>query len=52
MQPVRVKTGVTDFTFTALMEGELQPGDKVVIGQTLRAGRQQSPLGPGGMRRF
>ncbi|MGH9862354.1 MAG: efflux RND transporter periplasmic adaptor subunit [Candidatus Acidiferrales bacterium] len=52
LQPVRVKTGVTDFTFTALVEGELRPGDKVVIGQTFSARRQQSPLGPGGMRRF
>jgi HlyD family secretion protein len=36
LQPVRVKTGLTDFTFTALLEGDLKPGDKVVIGQTLK----------------
>ena len=36
LQPLRVKTGLTDFTFTALLEGELKPGDKVIIGQTLK----------------
>ena len=34
LQPVRVKTGLTDFTFTAMMAGELKPGDKLVIAQT------------------
>ncbi len=48
---IRGGTGLV-FTFTALVHGELRAGDKVIIGQTLRAGRQQSPLGPGGMRRF
>lgn len=41
LQPVRVRTGVTDFTFTVLLEGELQPGDKLVIGQT-SSGSQSS----------
>lgn len=51
LQPVRVKTGLTDFTFTALLEGDLKPGDNLVIGQTLRRGQQSGlPVG-GGMRR-
>lgn len=44
LQPVRVKTGLTDFTFTAMLEGDLQPGDKLVIGQVVK-GRSRSPLG-------
>ena len=42
LRPVRVRLGVTDFAFTALLEGEVQPGDKVVIGQTSTQSR--SPL--------
>ncbi|MBI2955914.1 MAG: efflux RND transporter periplasmic adaptor subunit [Acidobacteria bacterium] len=34
LQPVRVKTGLTDYTFTAMLEGSLKPGDRLVIGQT------------------
>lgn len=49
LQPVRVKTGVTDFTVTALLEGEIQPGDKLVIGQTMSGRSASSPVG--GMRR-
>jgi HlyD family secretion protein len=44
--PVRVKTGLTDFTYTALVEGDLKPGDKLVIGQTLT----QRPATAGGGR--
>ena len=51
LQPVRVKTGLTDFTFTAMMAGELKPGDKLIIAQTggTRTTGQQ-PFGRGGMR--
>jgi len=51
LQPIRVKTGLTDFTFTAMMAGELKPGDKLVIAQTggTRTTGQQ-PFGRGGMR--
>ncbi len=61
LQPVRVKLGVTDFTFTAMKEGTLKPGDDLVIGQTSKnttaqqapgARPGQGPMGPGGMRRF
>lgn len=55
LQPVRVKTGITDYTYTALLEGELKAGEKLVIGQTSRQ-RPQMPGGLGGVpgmpRRF
>lgn len=44
LQPVRVKTGLTDFTYTAMLEGDLQPGDKLVIGEVVK-GRSRSPFG-------
>jgi HlyD family secretion protein len=34
LQPVQVSLGVTDFTFTALVSGDLNPGDDLVIGQS------------------
>lgn len=43
LQPVRVRKGVTDFAFTAMLEGELKAGDKLVIGQT--ASRSEPSLG-------
>ncbi len=53
LQPMRVKLGVTDFTFTAMKEGSLKPGDDLVIGQTSKgngatqqSGGQQRPGGP------
>jgi len=49
LQPVRLKAGVTDFTFTAVLEGELEPGDQLIIGQTVE--REPSALGRM-MRRF
>ncbi len=59
LQPVRVKLGVTDFTFTAMKEGQLKPGDELVIGQTSKnnaaqqpGGQQRPPMGgPGGFQR-
>jgi hypothetical protein len=48
LQPVRVKTGITDYTFTAMLEGEHKPGEKLLIGQTSRQ-RQQMPGGMGRM---
>jgi HlyD family secretion protein len=52
LQPVRVKTGLTDFTFTAMMAGELKPGDKLVIAQTGGSRTGQQPFGGRGMMRF
>ena len=34
LEPVQVSLGVTDFTFTALVSGSLNPGDDLVIGQS------------------
>ncbi len=61
LQPVRVKLGVTDFTFTAMKEGNLKPGDDLVIGQSTKSNaaqqggsQQRGPTpgqGPGGLPR-
>jgi HlyD family secretion protein len=67
LQPVRVKIGVTDFTFTELKAEEgkepaLKAGDEVIIGQSLSRNRPQQqpggmqqrpggPMGPGGLPR-
>ena len=34
LEPVQVTLGVTDFTFTALVNGNVNPGDDLVIGQS------------------
>jgi HlyD family secretion protein len=34
LEPVQVTLGVTDFTFTALVGGNMNPGDDLVIGQS------------------
>lgn len=60
LQPVQVRLGVTDFTFTAMVRGDLKPGDELIIGQATATTAQtqaRSPLGaPGGaagaQRRF
>ena len=57
LQPMRVRLGVTDFTFTQMLAGDLQPADELVIGQTssrsssqLPGPQQRSPMmGPRGM---
>jgi len=48
LQPVRVKLGVTDFTFTAMEEGSLNVSDELVIGQTSK--NSSSAQAPGGSR--
>lgn len=53
LEPVRVKLGVTDFTFTAMKEGTLKAGDELVIAQSSKNSTAQSqpgarPGGPGG----
>jgi HlyD family secretion protein len=61
LEPVQVRLGVTDFTFTAMLSGSLKPGDDLVIGQataTAAKSTAASPLGgagggpPGVQRRF
>jgi len=34
LQPVQVRTGLTDHTFTALTAGDIRPGDELVTGAT------------------
>ncbi len=55
LQPERVRQGVTDFTFTAMEQGDLKVGDELVIGEVSAANSaaqaaQATPLGPGGGR--
>ena len=65
LEPVQVRIGVTDFTFTEMRSGKLNPGDDLIIGQSTNkttaqsqahspiGGPTSSPGGPtGGMRRF
>jgi HlyD family secretion protein len=60
LEPIQVGLGVTDFTFTAMMSGKLNPGDNLVIGQstskTTAQAQTRSPVGgqggPGVPRRF
>jgi HlyD family secretion protein len=62
LEPIQVGLGVTDFTFTAMTSGKLNPGDELVIGQsttknTAAQAQARSPVGgpggpAGGPRRF
>lgn len=55
LQPVRIKIGLTDYTFTALVDGELQDGDELVIGQSMESGqssRDRERMRRRMMRRF
>jgi HlyD family secretion protein len=62
LEPVQVSLGVTDFTFTALVSGNLNPGDELVIGQSTNKSsatqaQARNPVtgaggGPGVPRRF
>ncbi|HLL54883.1 MAG TPA: efflux RND transporter periplasmic adaptor subunit, partial [Myxococcaceae bacterium] len=45
--PVRVKVGLSDGSFTELMEGELREGDEVITDAT--GSEQPRPSAPGGM---
>ncbi len=46
LQPMRVKLGVTDFTFTAMERGDLKAGDDLVIGQTAGKNSSAQPSNP------
>lgn len=56
--PVKVRTGITDYSFTQLIEGDLKDGEQLVTGQetTSNSSSAQSPMGgprmggPGGRR--
>jgi HlyD family secretion protein len=48
LEPVQVSLGVTDFTFTALLSGNVNPGDDLVIGQSASktsTAQTRSPVG-------
>ncbi len=59
LQPVRIKLGVTDFTFTAMEQGDLKPSDDLVIAAASKSNQaqtstpqQRGPMsGPGGLPR-
>ena len=57
LEPVRIKTGITDHTTTAvnqMLKGELKEGEELVIGSSARpqaATRAAAPGGGGGPRR-
>lgn len=53
LEPVAVKIGITDYSFSQLMDGKLEKGDTVVTGQMLASseGSQGSPLQPQRLRR-
>ena len=53
LEPVRIKTGITDHTNTELLQtlnGNLKPGDALITGVAKDGGSDKSP-GPGGPRR-
>jgi hypothetical protein len=51
LEPVKVKTGITDFTNTALLDGNVKEGDQLVTGsQVARAGGGPRLGAPGGGR--
>ncbi|MDO8546048.1 MAG: efflux RND transporter periplasmic adaptor subunit [Nitrospirales bacterium] len=45
--PVEVKAGITDGTFSELVEGELKEGDEVIVGVDMPKGSYGSSLPPG-----
>jgi HlyD family secretion protein len=47
MAPVRVRTGITDGSFTELLGGDLAEGVKVVVGMETSPGRNDLPTPPG-----
>lgn len=49
-QPVAVKVGITDYSFTQLVEGNLHEGDVLITGQETAANGSQQSQFPGGPR--
>ncbi len=57
LRPVRVRTGISDSTFTELLPNDVKEGDQVVIGVRTKASAQSQASAPGAatpssMRRF
>jgi HlyD family secretion protein len=47
LKEVPVKTGITDGRFTAVTDGDLKPGDKIIIGFATAKAETQGTLPPG-----
>ncbi|MGA7616422.1 MAG: efflux RND transporter periplasmic adaptor subunit [Thermoanaerobaculia bacterium] len=45
LRPVKIRTGISDGRFTAVVDGELKPGDKVVVGK-VTAKAEEGRRGP------
>jgi HlyD family secretion protein len=49
IKPVKVRTGISDGKFTEIVEGEIRPGEKIVVGQaTAKVETSARPPGGGG----
>lgn len=48
LQPVQIRTGITDGRFTQVVEGPLKPGDAVVVGQQTTKVEGPPPMGGAG----
>lgn len=46
--PVRIRTGISDGRFTQVVEGDLKPGDLIVVGMATRKVEGPPPPGGGG----
>lgn len=51
LKPVQVHIGLTDHSYTAMLGGELQPGDQLVTGAAAAKSGPTAPGGLGGPRR-
>ncbi len=50
LKPVAVKVGITDYTYTQMIEGDLKAGDTLVTGEELAQGSQSQGTFPGNRR--
>lgn len=51
LKPVQVHIGLTDHSYTAMLSGQLQPGDQLVTGAAAAKAAPTAPGGLGGPRR-
>lgn len=50
LQPIKVRVGLTDHTYTAMTAGDLKPGDELITGETVAKASSSGP-GLAGARR-
>ena len=48
LNPVQIRTGISDGRFTAVVSGGLKPGDSVVVGVATSKAEGAAPPGSGG----